>query len=203
WYTFIAVGFLVLAVACANVANLLIMHGTHRSREIAVRSTLGATRARLIRQLLAESIVLAIAGGLVGLTLSIALARLLWLSIPEGMMPHWMAFTMEPRLFGILAILCLSSAVLFGMMPAFHITRCSLNQALNSGTRGSSQGLPSRRLTAALVIAQFAVAFGSFVSISAATRNLTDTTGLTHDVKNHVLTMSIALPGERYRTREL
>ncbi|RPI53239.1 MAG: FtsX-like permease family protein, partial [Acidobacteria bacterium] len=106
WFAFIAAGFLVLAVACANVANLLIVRGTSRAREMAVRSSLGATRMRLVRQLLAESIVVAALGGAVGLMVSLSAARLLWLIVPEGTLPHWMHFTMDPPMFAVLAAIC-------------------------------------------------------------------------------------------------
>jgi len=202
WIAFIAAGFLILAVACANVANLLIMRGTHRGREIAVRLSLGATRARIFRQLLAESMVLAFLGGAVGLLISTIGARLLWVSQPDGTLPHWMRFTMDPPMFALLAMVCLGSAIVFGVVPAYQGSRGDLAPALASGTRGSSHGVPSRWLTSILLVAQFAVALGSLISISAVARQVADTNGIPDSAARGLLTMSIALPGDRYRTAE-
>ena len=201
WYAFIAAGFLILFVACANVANLLIMRGTHRAREIAVRASLGATRTRIVRQLLAESIVLACVGGAIGLALSTAGAHLLWTSQPEGM-PHWMQFTMDPPVFGLLAAVCVGSAFVFGLFPAFHTSKRSLIAAMSTGNRGTGRGVPSRRLTSALLIAQFSIALGSLISISAMARAVADDYGITDGDARGLLTMSIALPGDRYGTPE-
>jgi putative ABC transport system permease protein len=202
WYAFIGAGFLILFVACANVANLLIMRGTHRAREIAVRASLGATRARIVRQLLAESGVLASLGGMIGLLLSTAGAQLLWASTPEGMLPHWMHFRMDPPVFALLALICVGSAIVFGLFPAFHISRRSLNVTVSGGSRGMSRSVPSRWLTSALLVAQFAVALGSLISISAMARAVADDYGIAQSDADGLLTMSIALPGGRYDTRE-
>ncbi len=203
WLAFIAAGLLILAVACANVANLHVMRGTHRVREIAVRTSLGATRPRIVRQLLAESVVLALAGGVVGLTLSLLAARLLWVATPEGTLPHWMHFTMDPPMFAVLAAMCLGSAIVFGLVPAVQVSKSHLNPALNSGTRGSSHSAPSRWLTSMLLVAQFAIALGALVSISAAAREVAVSNGVADSDARGLLTMSIAVPGGRYPTPEL
>jgi predicted permease len=202
WFAFIAAGFLVLAVACANVANLLIMRGMHRARELAVRVSLGATRARIVRQLFAESLVLACVGGVVGLALAALGTQVLWTSTPDGMLPHWMHFTMDPPVFAVLAIVSLGSAVVFGLTPAFQISRGNLNAAMGGSSRGTGRGMPSRRLTSALLVTQFAVSLGALVSISATARNVADDYGLAHTDADQLLTVSIALPGERYSTAE-
>jgi putative ABC transport system permease protein len=202
WFAFIAAGFLVLAVACANVANLLVMRGAHRAGEIAVRTSLGATRARIVRQLLAESVVLAIVGGAIGLLLSMLGAHILWMSTPEGMLPHWMRFTMDPPVFAVLAAVCLGSAVVFGLAPAFQISRGGLIASMSGGSRGIGRGMPSRRLTSALLVAQFAVSLGALVSISATARDVSDDYGVGQTDIKGVLTMSIALPIDRYGTPE-
>ena len=203
WLAFSAAGLLILAVACANVANLHVMRGTHRVREIAVRTSLGATRSRIVRQLLAESVVLAVAGGAVGLALSILAARLLWVSTPDGTLPHWMHFTMDPPMFAVLAAMCVGSAMVFGLVPAVQVSKHGVNPALNSGTRGSSHGTPSRWLTSVLLVAQFAIALGSLVSISAAARDVAVSNGVADSDARGLLTMSIALPGDRYPSPDL
>ncbi len=200
WIAFNAVGVLVLLVACANVANLLVMRGTNRARELAVRTSLGATRARVVRQLLAEAMVLSVVAGVVALILSTLAVRLLWISIPDGVLPHWMRFEMDPPMFGVLALVCLGSSIVFGLVPAFQTSKGNLNASLKSGVRGTSQGVPSRRLTSALLVAQFAVALGALISISAAVRALDDETENPRIDRRGFLTMSVALPAERYGT---
>lgn len=201
WIALNAAGLLVLLVACANVANLLVMRGTSRSREMAVRTSLGATRVRIVRQLLAESAVLAALGGVVGLLLSSAAARLLWIITPEGMLPHWMGFRMDPPMFALLAVVCLGSSFVFGLVPAFQLSKANPHAALKAGVRGAG-GVPSRRLTSALLVAQFAVALGSLLSISAAVRSLDDESRDPKIDMRGLLTMSVALPGRTYSTPE-
>jgi predicted permease len=202
WIAFNTVGLLVLLVACANVANLLIMRGVSRGREMAVRASLGATRARIVRQLLAENVVLALVGGAVGLILSIAGARLLWVATPEGMLPHWMDFRMDPVLLGILVVVCLGSSLVFGLVPAFQLSRSNLDPVLKSGVRGTTRGVPSRRLTSTLLVAQFAVALGGLVSISSTVRALGGESPDAHIKADGLITMSVALPQGSYGTRE-
>jgi predicted permease len=201
WIAFNAAGLLVLLVACANVANLLVMRGVSRSREMAVRTSLGATRARIARQLLAESAVLATMGGLLGLVLSLASAQLLWSSIPEGTLPHWMIFRMDPPMFAVLAAVCLGSTFVFGLVPAFQLSKANPNAALKTGVRGAAS-VPSRRLTSALLVAQFGVALTFLLSISTAVRSLDDDTGDPAIDMRGLLTMSVALPGQAYGTPE-
>jgi predicted permease len=201
WIAFNAAGMLLLLVACANVANLLVMRGASRSREMAVRTSLGATRARIVRQLLAESAVLAALGGVVGLLLSSAAARLLWIMTPEGILPHWMAFRMDPPMFAVLAVVCLGSSFVFGLVPAFQLSKANPHVALKTGVRGAG-GVPSRRLTSALLVAQFAVALGSLLMMSATVRSLDDESRDPKIDMRGLLTMSVAPPGETYGTPE-
>ena len=201
WIALNAAGMLLLLVACANVANLLVMRGASRSREMAVRTSLGATRARIVRQLLAESAVLAALGGIVGLLLSSAAARLLWIMTPEGILPHWMRFGMDPPMFAVLAVVCLGSSFVFGLVPAFQLSKANPHVALKTGVRGAG-GLPSRRLTSALLVAQFAVALGSLLMMSATVRSLDDESRDPKIDMRGLLTMSVALPGTTYSTPE-
>jgi putative ABC transport system permease protein len=123
WFAFVTAGFLVLVVACANVANLLLMRGTHRARELAIRGSLGATRRRMIRQLLTESVLLAILGGAVGIGLAFMGVRLLWALHPAGMLPYWMRFGMDAPVLAIVVVLCLGASLVFGTVPALQITK--------------------------------------------------------------------------------
>jgi putative ABC transport system permease protein len=146
---------MVLLLACANVSNLMLARLLRRDRELAVRSALGAGRGRLIRQLLAESVLLSAAGGVLGLVFA-------WLTL-DMLTTFTARFTqrtqeidLDPWVLGFTLLLAVAAGVVFGTVPAFA-SRVDLSKALNQGTRGSSSGAPRRRVQSALVIVQVAV----------------------------------------------
>ncbi len=151
-----AVGF-VLLIACANVANLLLARSAQRTREIAVRISLGATRWRIIRQLLVESIVLAIVSGLVGFVLGIAGIRTIdtMLSDPALGKPYWMTFTIDPVVIAFFAGISIATGVLFGLAPALQVSSTDVNEVMKeSGGRSGTGGRRSRRWTSALIVTE-------------------------------------------------
>ena len=152
-----AVGF-VLLIACANVANLLLARVADRSRDVTLRLALGASRWRIVRQLLLESLLLAVAGGVLGLGLSYAGVRMFSNLPVEAAPPYWVRFTMDGTVFGYLLALCVGSALVCGLVPAWHASRNSLTPALNDAGRGSAGSRSRRRWTGAFVIAQVAAA---------------------------------------------
>lgn len=148
----------VLLIACTNVANLLLARSTQRWGEISIRLSLGATRWRIVRQLLVESVLLAIVAGVVGWGLSVVGVRLFSLLVESfGAKPYWIRFTMDAPVFAFLAAVCLGTGVLFGLAPALHISKPNLNEFLREGTRGGFSGMRARRWTGALVIAELAL----------------------------------------------
>lgn len=150
-----AVGF-VLLICCANVANLLLARAAERSREMAIRVALGAQRWRLARQVLAECLLLALFGGLLGLGLGAAVIQLAPHFLPAGLLPGAVALKVDLRLIGFSAVVALMVAVLFGLAPAWQAARMAPAQAL---VRESAGGSPQAgRLRRILVIAEVATA---------------------------------------------
>jgi putative ABC transport system permease protein len=144
----------VLLIACANVANLLLARSAQRSREIAVRVSLGASRWRIVRQLLVESVVLAIVSGVIGLGLSLIGIRLFDAETSAVGKPYWMEFTLDPIVFFFLAAICLGTGIAFGLAPALHVSKTDVNEVLKEGGRSGTGGIRARRWTSALIVVE-------------------------------------------------
>ena len=142
-----AVGFVVL-IACSNVANLLLAKAARRSGEMSIRVAVGASRWQIVRQLLVESIMLALVAGAVGLLLSIGGIRWFGAEAQNVGVPYWMVFTMDWRTFTFLLVLCLATGVIFGLAPALHASKTNVHEMLKEGGRTGSGGVRARRWTA-------------------------------------------------------
>ncbi len=189
---------LVLLIACANVANLLLARATARYREFAVRAALGAGRWRLVRQLLTESLLLALLGGAAGLALARAGTRALIATLPIGTPRIHEVVVDGEVLFFALAVSVFSS-VLFGLAPAWRVSRRDLHATLKEGGRGSGGSSGHRRFRGALVVAEVALSMVLLVGAALLLRSfgnmISTNPGL--NVEN-VLTLQVALP-PRYK----
>lgn len=187
----------VLLVACVNVANLMLARATARQREFALRAALGASRWRIMRQLLVESLLLALAGGVLGFLLSIWALRLLLTAIP-GEIPFWMNFGIDLRVLGFTAAINLLTGLLFGAAPALQTSRVDLNDTLKEGGRGGS-GVRSHARSL-LVVAEIALSLvvlvGAGLMIQSFLRLKRVNIGLN---AHNVLTAAISLPRARYK----
>ena len=145
WIAFITAGVLVLLVACANVANLLLMRAATRGREMAIRTSIGATRGRVVRQLLVESATLAALAGAFGVFVAWAGLRVLSGIVPPETLPYWMAFTIDGRVLAVLVAVCVVSVFVCGLPSALHVSKVDLRDTLtDSGT--TTVARPARRL---------------------------------------------------------
>jgi len=196
WVLLAAVGF-VLLIACANVANLMLVRAAARQKEIAIRLSLGATRSRIVQQLLTESLMIGLAGGAIGLTIAIfgvdALIRL----SPEDL-PRLSEVTVDSSVFVFTLLLSLATGAVFGIIPAVQASRADINSVLKDGARGNA-GAQSNRARAFLVIVEVATSMvllvGAGLMINSFVRLLRIDPGFKAE---KILTMFIALPGVRY-----
>ena len=139
WSLMGAVAF-VLLIACSNVANLLLARAAHRSREISVRVSLGASRWRIVRQLLVESVLLALISGVFGFALSIVGINLFDAATQDVGKPYYMEFRMDGTVFAFFAAISLATGIIFGLAPALHVSKTNVNEVLKEGGRGMGIG---------------------------------------------------------------
>jgi predicted permease len=196
-----AVG-LVLLIACANVANLLLIRATARKRELATRSALGAGRWRIVRQLLTESLLLSLTGGILGLVLGFAGVRFL-LAINPGSIPRigedGSAVTVDLHVLLFTVGVSLLTGILFGLVPAISASRKSLAAVLNESSSRAGVGFRSGKVRALLVISEMALALVLVIGAALLIRTFMKLQSVDPGFDTHnVLTMAMSISGDRF-----
>jgi putative ABC transport system permease protein len=193
-----AVGF-VLLIACANVANLLLARATRRQREIAVRSALGATRWRVVRQLLTESLLLSLAGGVGGLLLALWGVDVLRSALPEDV-PRVREIALDGRVLAFTLGVAVVTGLIFGLAPALAATRLDVNEALKESGRDAG-GWRRNRVRSFLVVAEVALSLVLLVGAGLLLKSFVRLREINPGFKPEpVLTYSVALPTAQYGT---
>ncbi|HYE71750.1 MAG TPA: ABC transporter permease, partial [Blastocatellia bacterium] len=192
-----AVGF-VLLIACANVANLMLGRAVTRQREMALRAALGATRSRIIRQILTESLILSLTGGTIGLLIGMwgmdALAMNSAVNLPPGVTVQF-----DPYVFAFTFGISILTGAIFGLLPAMRLSRPDLNSTLKEGSKASGSGTQGNRVRDALVVAQVAIAMMLLAGAGLMIRTFANLTGTDpgFDAKN-LLTLEYRVPRNKY-----
>jgi len=192
-----AVG-LVLLIACVNAANLMLARATSRQREIALRSALGAGRARLIGQMLAESLLIALLGGTLGTLFAAGGLKALMTLLPEGF-PRSSDIHLDWTIFGFTLAISVATGLLFGFAPAIRSSRTDLQHALREGGRGATSSVYHVRMRSVLVVGEVALACMLLIGAGLLLRSFARLLRVDPGFRaQHVLTASVALPGTAY-----
>jgi putative ABC transport system permease protein len=198
-YTLLAAVVLVLLIACSNVANILISRGVLRAREIGVRSALGASRYRIIRQFLTESTLLAASGAVLGSVLAVLGMRLFTNAIASTQAPFWIDIRLHGGVIMFVAALTIVAALVAGAIPAWQAARTDANATLKDDSR-TSTNFRLGRLSRTLVVLELALSVGLLVGAGLTIRSVIK---LTHTDfgfdPHHVFVSRIELPGRNYR----
>jgi putative ABC transport system permease protein len=189
---------LVLLIACANVANLLLARATVRQRDIAVRTALGAGRLRIVRQLLTESVLIAIASAPFGVLLAYVGLGWLTASIPAAsQVPYYVDWSMNPRVLIYTGVIAVLTGVVFGLAPALHAARSDLHSTLKDGGRGAST--QKNRMRSALVVAEIALSLVLLVGASLFVRSFLNLQEARAGIDpSPLLLMRFYMPGDQY-----
>ena len=194
-----AIGF-VLLIACANVANLFLARGSSRGREIAVRVAIGASRARIVRQLLTESLLIALAGGAFGLVVANAVLGSLLTMAPSNL-PRLSDIRLDGWVFAFTLLISILTGVVFGIAPALYATKTNLSETLKEGEGRASAGAGRARLRQGLVIGELALSLvlltGAGLMIATFERLMNTSPGFD---SHHVLTAQFWLTGSKYKS---
>ena len=199
WILFGAVA-CVLLIACANVANLLLARATSRHKEMAIRTALGASRTRVVRQLLTESVLLSLVGGAVGLLLAVWWSDLL-VALGKEDIPRAIHVEMDWRVLGFTLGVSLFTGLIFGLAPAFHSSKTELVESLKEGARGTSAGTFANVFRKALVVVELGLAVllltGAALLIQSLWRLQRVNSGLHPE---NILTFNVTLPEVKYKS---
>ena len=194
---------LVLLIACANVANLLLARATGREREFAIRSALGASRRRIVRQLLTESVLLSVAGGILGLALGFVGVHALLAISPVGLPrigENGSAVGVDWRVLSFTLAVSLATGVLFGLFPALSVSRTDLNSSLKEGSNRSGSGFRQGKIRSLLAISEVSLALVLLVGAALLIRTFIALRGVSPGFDFHnVLTMEMSLTGDRFQ----
>jgi putative ABC transport system permease protein len=195
---------LVLLIACANVANLLLARATARQREIAVRTALGAGRGRIVRQLLTESVLIALASAPFGILLTIVGLRWLTAAIPpEGQPPYYVNWDMSWRIVFYTGVTSALTGIIFGLAPAFHAADSDLHGSLKEGGRGSGGSARRNRIRNALVVAEIALSLVLLVGASLFVRSFLNLRGADGGLNTaSLMTLRFSLASENYQSED-
>jgi predicted permease len=167
-----AVVALVLLIACVNLANLQLARSAKRTREMGIRTALGAERSRLVRQLLTESLLVSVAGGAAGLLLGLGGSQLLWSFRPAGLTQNSLPVGLDWRVFLFTAAVTVVTGILFGLAPAVRTSIASLAEILKSGGRGGNEGFARNKLRSVLVICEVSLALISLTGAGLLIRSM-------------------------------
>ncbi|HET9362026.1 MAG TPA: ABC transporter permease, partial [Vicinamibacterales bacterium] len=196
-----AAAVLVLFIACSNVANLQLARGVSRQREIAVRAAIGAGRGRLVRLLLAESVVLGLASVPLGILLAVIGTRLLSAAMPVDQVPYYVTWSVDWRTMLYAAGIAVVTALVFGLFPALHVVRGSLHATLKDGMHGAS--IRRSRLRGSLVVAQVAMAVVALVGALLFLRSYANIGGADIGFDTApLMSMRMMLTGESYEAKD-
>ncbi|MGH7620089.1 MAG: ABC transporter permease [Gemmatimonadaceae bacterium] len=189
----------VLLIACANVANLLLARAAARSKEMAVRVAMGAEAWRVIRQLLIESVMVALVGATLGIAFAYSFLQWIKSNIPGGT-PFWMNFTVDGQVLGFTVTVAVLTGLLFGIVPALQSARPNLNETLrDAGARGSSAGRGRQRLRSGLVVGEVALSLVLLVGAVLLMRSFVDVQRVDPGFDPHnLLTLRVNLIGPSY-----
>ena len=201
WLAFMTVGFLVVLISCANVANLVLANAAQRAREIAVRSSLGASRRRVLRQLLIEGTVLAAVGGTLGLMLAAIGVRLFRTAIPPNVLPYWLDYALDARVFLALVAVSVATVFLFGLPPAIHASKTDVIGVLKDGGPTATSRRGTQRWTTAFLAVEFGLAVLMLAQLTMTLRNTRP--GVPSDEiidSRQVITAAITLPAASYQS---
>ncbi|HEV3409497.1 MAG TPA: ABC transporter permease [Chthoniobacterales bacterium] len=192
-----AVAFLLL-IACANVGNLLLARSLARRKEVAIRAALGAGRAQIIRQFLTESVLLAVAGGALGLMMAVWGTTFIE-AVAAEIVPMLGAIEIDARVLGFTAAVSLTTGLLFGSAPALRASRADLNATLSDGARGAVAGSTRSVLRSSLVVVEIALAMVLLVGAGLLIRSVMRLHAVDPGFKpERILTMNIWLPNAKY-----
>jgi putative ABC transport system permease protein len=192
-YLLLAAVFMLLAIGCGNVSILLLARGTVRNRELAVRAAVGASRGRLLQQLLTEALLLAVMGAALGVLLAYQIVGLIVRWLPEFSFPHEAAIRINLPVLVFSVGVAVFTALLFGLSPALRFSRPEVGQMMQSSSRRTTTGMHSRHTHQALITGQIAITVLLLVSAGAATRSFLRLmhTDVGYDPSN---TMAVGLP---------